>query len=625
MNPYDLYLDNLRNNLMIKHSSRVLVIGNAPAKFIQELHDISSLTTVVSSPSRISNGHYDHIVVLAPDSKKFPELRTLISYLNPHGTISLCIANTRGLQSRRNSTPRLSRATDKILFDTYKLQPLFREPLGKLATRNSGRRLSYERFGKYFPSSALYSPYALYIYQMSNSSTLTPYLSRTSLGVRVRRVMGRWKNEFQNHPANDYLNYLIAQIKNWTPFGDLYFRKKIVPLIPISPKTKRKRIVFITGHLAIGGVERVLLNIIKGLPHDEFEVGLVTTEWNSHPWTSEFKKYANHVVHISLILGHSWPPKYVQRYLEEYLVGNPADSILISNSAAGYYVLPKVLKRYDTSRNQCRIFDLLHTHGTPEEKDAFLRISQPFDKYIDRRIVISNYLRDYFCTKYEVPSEKVIVIHNGLEPELLRLSPNKTLGNSFLGVKDNEKAITYLGRLQVDKSPMRLVRLASLLKTELTSNNAFIAVVGEGALRDSLEKEARQLGVLNKQIRFYGATDMPVNVAAVSYFTILTSNLEGLPMSALESMAVGTPVIAPAVGGIPEIIDSPANGLLAEFTIPKDEQQRVLALASSIRYALSLSPAIKEKMNSEARKKIETSFVTMSKHYRKLFDEDATD
>ncbi len=387
--------------------------------------------------------------------------------------------------------------------------------------------------------------------------------------------------------------------------------------MPDAAPTSKIQLAVITGELEVGGVGRVLLNIIKDLPRDRYDITIFTTDPRLNNWAPEFAKHVSAIVDIPLLIGRTLPQERVQQYLAHYLARQRADIIFITNSVAGYHALSAIKTTGASAR--AAVFDLIHTHGRPQDNDAFLKISHPFDAYITKRIVISNYLRDYFCTKYDVNPDKVRVLYNGVDTAVLQSNPDQTHGRAILGLQDETQAISYVGRLQSDKSPGRLIELAARLEPLLSKTHTHIAIVGEGELEPELRARASELGVLDTQVRFYPFTDTPLDVFAASKFTIITSDLEGIPMSALESMYAHAPVIAPAVGGLPEIISDGSDGFLASFADP-DENTRLANLSAAIERALSLDDTAYSAMQQAAHQKILDRFSTMGSQYLELFD-----
>jgi glycosyltransferase involved in cell wall biosynthesis len=107
--------------------------------------------------------------------------------------------------------------------------------------------------------------------------------------------------------------------------------------------------------------------------------------------------------------------------------------------------------------------------------------------------------------------------------------------------------------------------------------------------------------------------DMPSFYSGIDVY-INTSVHEGIPMSILEAMANGVPVIAPRVGGIAEIIDDEIEGFLITTRNPEDFAERCLRLKD---------PELRRRMGAAARKKIERHFSAekMASDYLKLYYE----
>jgi glycosyltransferase involved in cell wall biosynthesis len=128
---------------------------------------------------------------------------------------------------------------------------------------------------------------------------------------------------------------------------------------------------------------------------------------------------------------------------------------------------------------------------------------------------------------------------------------------------------------------------AVLLKAATLVPNAMFVLAGDGPERQSLEALAQELGVASR-VHFLGErADVPSLLARSDAF-VLPSMYEGLPVSVLEAMAIGTPVVATAVGGTDEVVEHGVNGLLVPPGNPErlaDEISRVIgntSLAASL-------------------------------------------
>ncbi len=105
-------------------------------------------------------------------------------------------------------------------------------------------------------------------------------------------------------------------------------------------------------------------------------------------------------------------------------------------------------------------------------------------------------------------------------------------------------------------------------------------IAGDGPDRGALEARARDLGV-DGRTRFLGSVsrDVVLRLFRAADATVLSSSWENLPHTVLEALAVGSPVIATAVGGVPEVVRDGENGLL----VPPNDAD---ALSASIRRLL---------------------------------------
>jgi glycosyltransferase involved in cell wall biosynthesis len=158
-------------------------------------------------------------------------------------------------------------------------------------------------------------------------------------------------------------------------------------------------------------------------------------------------------------------------------------------------------------------------------------------------------------------AERTIVIRSGVE---VKAAPAALAGGKT-------PKVVSVGRLQAPKDFGTLARALAKLKA-----GSFQAVlVGDGPDRPALENELRRLGLSNVVELAGERDDVPELLAGADVF-VLSSRSEGLPLSILEAMAVGLPVVASAVGGVPELVVDGTTGLLVR---PGDPGELAEALA----------------------------------------------
>ena len=166
-----------------------------------------------------------------------------------------------------------------------------------------------------------------------------------------------------------------------------------------------------------------------------------------------------------------------------------------------------------------------------------------------------------------VPSAylREIALGWGLDPARVTVIPNPAPGLQALPSREEARAslgirgfaLGAAGRLTAQKA------LGDALDAVARVPDVELLVLGDGPERAALERHAARLG-LGERVRFLGAgsrEDVLTLFTAVDA-ALLTSAWENLPHTLLEALAVGTPVIATAVGGIPEVVADGENGLL---------------------------------------------------------------
>jgi glycosyltransferase involved in cell wall biosynthesis len=117
--------------------------------------------------------------------------------------------------------------------------------------------------------------------------------------------------------------------------------------------------------------------------------------------------------------------------------------------------------------------------------------------------------------------------------------------------------IVAVGRLAAPKDPVTLVRaLAAVNRSAFTAQ-----IVGDGPERPAVEGEIHAAGLAGK-IELTGERRDVAQLLDDADVFVLSSRSEGAPLSILEAMAAGLPVVASAVGGVPEIVDDGTTGLL---------------------------------------------------------------
>ena len=215
-------------------------------------------------------------------------------------------------------------------------------------------------------------------------------------------------------------------------------------------------------------------------------------------------------------------------------------------------------RRYGLFRGSLEAFQ--PAHGS--RVDALKRLRTVSLRRAARIVVPSRYLAD-IATAWGLDSSRVEVLVNPAPPPT-DVAPAELPRGTFV----------FVGRLTEQKA------LPVLLDAFEQVEGATLEIVGEGAERASLERRVAS-GPLAGRVRFAGSLprDQVLSQLAGARAAVLSSAWENLPHAAVEALAVGTPVVSTAVGGVPEVVHDRRNGLL----VPPNDPD---ALAAAIRTML---------------------------------------
>jgi glycosyltransferase involved in cell wall biosynthesis len=178
-------------------------------------------------------------------------------------------------------------------------------------------------------------------------------------------------------------------------------------------------------------------------------------------------------------------------------------------------------------------------------------------------IAVSSSIRTFLRQKEGVPDAKITVIYNSVDLE--RFSPGhdpavKAAARQKLGLPAGALIVGGVGRLHYQKNFPLFLKAAAQVGEKIPG--AMFVIAGEGPERAALEDLSRQLGMAAR-VRFLGfVSEMPELYQALDLL-LLTSHFEGTPLTVLEAMAMGVPVVASRVDGVLEVVADGVDGVLA--------------------------------------------------------------
>jgi len=214
----------------------------------------------------------------------------------------------------------------------------------------------------------------------------------------------------------------------------------------------------------------------------------------------------------------------------------------------------------------------------------------------DKLIAVSSELRD-FLVHEGFKGSKISVVQNGIDPDSVRPNNGIEEVRKQFGIPRDKMVIGTIGRVEPVKGPTYFLRGAKMIAG--TRNDVFFAMVGDGSLLEEMRGYAKKLAIDSITL-FPGFSRTPIDWLQGFDVFGLTSLHEGIPMVLLEAMALGKPIIASSVGGIPDVIKDGYSGLLVT---PEDP----FAFAASVCKLLD-DEHLRKYLGDNARKEVFEKF-----------------
>lgn len=247
----------------------------------------------------------------------------------------------------------------------------------------------------------------------------------------------------------------------------------------------------------------------------------------------------------------------------------------------------------------------------------YRRLRRWLQPCIDRFVAVSQDLADWLRDDVGIRASKIACIPNGIDTARYAALAGARTARPLLGefAPPGTLLLGTVGRLDAVKDQAGLVdAFASLCEADASrATRLRLAIVGEGAERERLEQRVAHHG-LGDRVRLLGnRVDVPALLAEFDVF-VLSSVAEGIPLTVLEAMAAGLPVVATRVGGVGEVVVDGATGALVP---PSDPSALVTALRACVDDA-----GLRQRRGEAGRVRVEAKFgmTTMIGSYASLFD-----
>ena len=224
-------------------------------------------------------------------------------------------------------------------------------------------------------------------------------------------------------------------------------------------------------------------------------------------------------------------------------------------------------------------------------------------------ITISEDAKKELSISNRINSEKIRVIYNGIETKQYITKTNIYKVKKVLNI-NSTLVIGTVARLSPEKDQFTLLEAFSKIAQMVDSVK--LVIVGDGILRQELERRSKSLGIKDK-VLFLGFRQNISEILSIFDVFVLSSLTEGIPLTLLEAMAAGKPVVATNVGGNPEVVVDGETGFLVPPKNPEKMAEAIITLLKNEELAM--------KMGEAGRKRVEEKFSLerMVREYEEIY------
>lgn len=328
------------------------------------------------------------------------------------------------------------------------------------------------------------------------------------------------------------------------------------------------KVIHILSCLDVGGAEVLVLNLLKKLDRTRYSPVVCSLEIGGK-LEKEFKDAGIPVYAANKREGidFSLPMK-----LAKIIIGSKADIVHTHNMAPWLYggVASKILSS--------KI--LIHTeHANLYNHQRRLILAEYWlAKITDKIIADAKKVADFLSDKENINRNKIQIVFNGVDIDKYDCRYSNAVSKRHeLSIADDEVIIGIVARLSMVKDHKNLLDAFSIILNAIS--NAKLLVIGDGELREDLVAYTRMKGIQERVLFLGNRRDIPELLRLMNVF-VLCSISEGLPITLLEAMAAGLPVVATDVGGNREVVIDRKSGFLVP---PKDPQRLAEAIATILK------------------------------------------
>lgn len=314
----------------------------------------------------------------------------------------------------------------------------------------------------------------------------------------------------------------------------------------VSNHQNKYRVMLVIQSLRVGGAETMVENLSYALVREGCAVLVVVLQPGETMLTERMRKYGVDLV----ILGKrpGFDPSVSGRLA--VIMRDFQPDVVHSHLPILQYVVPAAKKAH--------VSNLVHTLHSLADKETTSTLKRVINRMCYRKglvtpVALSEENKQSIKNLYEIGDSQAFVVANGVE--LTAFSSKQDFG--IYG----RARLCHIGRFVDAKNHAALVLAAEHLKAD--GFDCIFDLYGDGPLYETTKELVASRGLMDSFV-FHGLTDDVPNVLRNADIFVFPSVYEGMPMVLVEAMAAGLPIVASAVGGIPDMLEDGKSALLCE-------------------------------------------------------------
>lgn len=386
---------------------------------------------------------------------------------------------------------------------------------------------------------------------------------------------------------------------------------------------RKIKVLRIIGRLNVGGPAIHVVNLTAGLDPTRYQPSLVAGSENAAEGSMLDYALSRGVqpnVIPEIVTAFSLAPRDLKALVKLYaLIRRERPHIVHTHTAkAGF--LGRIAARLAGVPVIVHTFHghVLNGYYGPVKNWLLRRLERSLAAISDRLVTVSEQVKVELVAHGVAGAEMITVIPLGFDLEpFLNCHLQRGEFRRELGLTHEVRLVGIVGRLFPIKNHRLFLQAAAKIAAR---HPARFVIVGDGALRSALEQQARELGIVDRVLFTGWRRDLPGIYADLDVLVVSSDN-EGTPVSAIEAMAAGCPVVATRVGGLPDLINDSTIGRL----VPPRAAD---ALAGAV-LDLIQSPETARELGRNAREAVRKRFAAtrligdIDYLYRQLLEEKA--